>query len=187
MKKTILIGTTIVVLLSACKNRLEKWITFNDEFNIGSISLPSYPNLYADTAFEQNYAIVKIAYISSLETEEKGPSAFSYTIFSFLGDGINLVEKKKDSTKLNALFNNMINGALFKANATLTEKVPFNYPEPGMKFTLSNNINGSIAVCRLVIFDNYIILTSANGKKEDFSYELEEDFFETLKINSEKR
>lgn len=81
----------------------------------------------------------------------------------------------------------MINGAKGKSKSEVVEKKYFNFPEPGIKVKLLNSETKSVAICRIIIFDNYVIATCAAGTKDNFSSDMENKFFNTLKINNENR
>lgn len=178
----------IILCFYGCKNRFENWIVYNDNYNIGSISLPHHPTINIDTAANSAYKIIFELNSAALDNKESSPSAFTYDIYFPTNiNEFDLFQMKKDSNTVKQLFENMIKGAQRKSKSEVREKSYFNYPEPGMKATLYSTEQNLITVCRLIIFDNYIIGTSATGKDKNFSFEMEEDYFKTLKINPPKR
>ena len=172
----------------SCNPKLENWITYSDHFNIGSISLPKMPQENLDTTTTPNFKLVSSLNLSSIDNKKNSPSTFSYDLYFPTNiQEFDLYEMKKDSNIVNKLFDNMIRGAQRKSNTQIKEKNYFNYPEPGAKFILVNDETKNIGVVRIIIFDNYIISTNATGTEANFSYEIENEFFSTLKIKSEGR
>jgi hypothetical protein len=186
MKKTIL--TIVFISILACKNNLDNWIIYKDSYNIGSISLPENPNVNIDTIVTPKFKLVSSIHIASLKDRSTSPSAFSYDIyFPTDNNEFDLFQKKQDSITLDRLFEGMIKGAQNKSGCEVKEKTYFKFPEPGVKVTLINLETKRMGVCRIIIFDNYVIATTANGSIDSYSYEMEDKFFNSLNINPEKR
>ncbi len=150
--------------------------------------MPTTPTERIDTIPSESFAIIYASHMSSIDNEGVSPSTFGYNIyFPTDNTALDFFEIKKDTAKTNQVFENMIQGALSNSVSELGEKSYFSYPEPGVRFTAINKSNGMLGICRLIIFDNYVILTGAYGTTGSFSNESEEEFFKSLKINSGKR
>lgn len=186
MRPTILF--TLIICLIGCSEKMDNWVIYEDPFNIGSISLPSQPNETRDTVATSAFKLVTSINMTSIDNKTNSPSTFCYDLY-FPTDikEFDLFQMKKDSNTVNRLFDNMIQGTLRKSNSRVSEKKYFDYPEPGVKVTMLNNVSNDIGVCRIIIFDNYVIMTSAVGRNDEFSEDVEDEFFKSLKINSENR
>ena len=180
--------TIIIITSLSCKSQLDNWITFSDKFNIGSILLPKQPLESVDTIVTPTFKLIQCANVIALDNKVISPSAFNYSIiFPTNINDFDFFKMKKDSNVVNTLFNNMINGAINNSNSILISKEYFHYPEPGVKITLHNSISKQTSVTRIIIFDDFVINTNATGKDSDFDNKIEETYFNSLKVNSDKR
>jgi len=182
---------TIVLLLIClwgCSNSFDHWITFTDAFNIGSISMPAKPKEQIDTLKTGAFTLVSSINTASLNNEETSPSTFYYNVYfpTYIKE-FDLFKMKQDSAIVNRLFEYMMTEAKKITDCEVIEKSYFNYPEPGVKITLLNSQTNTLGVCRILIFDNYIIATSAVGKRDNFSNEVENKFFNTLNVTLKTR
>ena len=182
---TILIALTVT---PGCKTKLDNWITYKDKFDLGSISLPSAPKETIDTVVTSNYKLVHSSNISAFPNKDISPSAFGYDlVFPTNISEFDLFQMKKDSSIVNKLFYNMMKGAEYTTNSLIKDKLFFNYHnEPAVKFTLYNETDKQKSIGRIIIFDNYVLLTTATGIESKYSEEVEEAFFNTLKTDSGK-
>jgi len=186
MRKIII--ALFLICLWGCSNNFDNWITYADAFHIGSISLPAKPNEQIDTVKNGSFTLVSSINMASLNNEETSPATFYYNVY-FPTDinEFDLFKMKQDSTIVNKLFEYMITEAKRMCNCEVIEQLYFNYPEPGVKITLLNSQTNILGVCRIIIFDNYFIVTSAVGKRDNFSNSLEDKFFNTLRIIPKNR
>ena len=186
--RIILIALFLIYTGGCSNNNFDHWITFKDTFNIGSISMPEKPSEHVDTAKTGTFSLVSSVNAAALNNEKASPSKFYYNLY-FATDlhEFDLFKMKQDSATVNKLFEHMINEAKKIADCEVIEKVYFNYPEPGVKITLLNSKTNTLGICRILIFDNYIIATSAVGTKNNFSNSLEDKFFNSLTISSANR
>ena len=185
--KTLLFSIIIITTLS-CKAKLDKWITFHDKFNIGEITIPKQPVESVDTMITPKFKLVHNVNVISLDNKDNSPSTFEYDIiFPTNNNDFDLFKMKKDTNIVNSLFNNMINSAISKSNTQLMHVESFKYPEPGVKIIVHDNNNKLTGVTRIIIFDNFVVVTTATGNDSKYNYEIEETFFKSLNINTDKR
>jgi hypothetical protein len=172
----------------ACSNSIDNWLTFKDGFNIGSISLPNKPNETIDTTVTSAFKLISSVNLSTIDNKSNSPSTFGYDLyFPTEINEFDFFKMKKDPTTVSRLFDKMILGAQRKSDSEVKEKIYFDYPEPGVKVILLNKETNQKGICRIIIFDNYIIMTSAVGTYDHYTEDIEDKFFKTLKVNSENR
>jgi len=141
-----------------------------------------------DTINTSEFKLVVSQNIGYYDNPKKSPSAFSYDCyFPTKLSEFDLYEMKKDPNKVNRLFESMIDGAQRQSNSEVIEKAHFTYPEPGVKITLFNFESNIKSICRIIIFDNYVISINATGASEVYNNDAEEKFFNSLKVNPENR
>jgi hypothetical protein len=146
--------------------------------------MPNTPTEKLDTLNGPTFKLV----MSINQAEVSDKLAFSYSLYFPTNiNEFDYFQIKKDSTTLNALFDSMIKGAEKNSNSEVIARTYFNYPEPGVKITMHFNETKDIAICRIVIFDNYVISTASTGTNDEFSLEMEDKFFKSLKINPKNR
>lgn len=174
---------TLLTLLS-CNNKISDWEVHKDRYNISSISFPNLPAERIDTTTNN---IVNYTMLSTLDSIDVSPSVFAkHILYPINIAELDLFNIKKDSIRLNNLFMKMIDGALNQSNGVLKSKVFFTYPEPGVKFVIIDHANSMKTISRIIIFDNFVINTNATGKESSFDEETEQQFFNSLKVNSDK-
>lgn len=181
----------ILLLLTCgfgCSNYAQNSESYSDKYNIGSISMPAATSEKLDTIITPKFKLVASQNMAYIDNKKYSPSTFSYDCyFPTILSEFDFFEMKKDSVTVNRLLENMINGAQSQSNSEIIGKTYFTYPEPGVKVTLLNHETNTKGVCRIIIFDNYVISTRATGANDNYENDVEDKFFKSLKINPETR
>jgi hypothetical protein len=146
--------------------------------------MPIKPTERLDTMLGPNFNLIML--ISQAEVSNELSFAYSLYFPTNINE-YDLFQMKKDSNALNILFESMISGAEKNSNSEVVAKTYFNFPEPGVKITFRFNDTKDITICRIIIFDNYVISTNSTGTNDEFSIELEDRFFKSLKVNPKNR
>jgi len=159
-------------------------VTYSDKYDIGSVSLPGELTEMLDTISFPTFKLVMV----NITATSNDDNAFGYSlIFPTALSQFDMFQLKKDSSRLNTIFESMINGVEANFKGETVAKNYFNYPEPGVRTALQIKLTNQIVICRVIVFDDYIISTNAVGNDEQILTAKEDVFFKTLKVNPEKR